>query len=163
VEFCEDSAGGREVVSTDSGQNAMFDIWLMLGLGVPLAPFTLALVLGNRAEDAFRLSMIGSCGDLKVFWSNGLVGLDYDAGHPAAFLAGDRRPSRPRRMDAAGETRVALGLFIYDIEIKRIIGWRYPGPEAADGGIVSECCCRGTALGRAAAYILIIKSCGGIP
>jgi TctA family transporter len=39
-----------------------------------LAPFTLALVLGNRAEDAFRLSMIGSGGDMKVFWSNGLVG-----------------------------------------------------------------------------------------
>src|SRR5450759_977190 len=40
-------------------QNAMFDIWLMLGFGVvgyvfkkisiPLAPFTLALVLGSRA------------------------------------------------------------------------------------------------------------------
>lgn len=43
-------------------------------IGIPLAPFTLALVLGNRAEDAFRLSMIGSGGDLKVFWSNGLVG-----------------------------------------------------------------------------------------
>ena len=38
------------------------------------APFTLALVLGSRAEDAFRLSMIGSGGDMKVFWSNGLVG-----------------------------------------------------------------------------------------
>src|SRR5690349_14717753 len=65
-------------------QNAMFDIWLMLlfgvvgyvfkKIGVPLAPFTLALVLGNRAEDSFRLSMIGSAGDLRVFWSNGLVG-----------------------------------------------------------------------------------------
>ena len=65
-------------------QNAMFDIWLMLGfgvvgyvfkkIGIPLAPFTLALVLGNRAEDAFRLSMIGAGGDMKVFWSNGLVG-----------------------------------------------------------------------------------------
>jgi TctA family transporter len=65
-------------------QNAMFDIWLMLGfgivgyvfkkIGIPLAPFTLALVLGNRAEDAFRLSMIGAAGDLRVFWSNGLVG-----------------------------------------------------------------------------------------
>jgi TctA family transporter len=43
-------------------------------IGIPLAPFTLALVLGNRAEDAFRLSMIGSGGDMKVFWSNGLVG-----------------------------------------------------------------------------------------
>ncbi|HVQ60766.1 MAG TPA: tripartite tricarboxylate transporter permease, partial [Burkholderiales bacterium] len=65
-------------------QNAMFDVWLMLAFGVvgyvfkkisiPLAPFTLALVLGNRAEDSFRLSMIGSAGDLRVFWSNSLVG-----------------------------------------------------------------------------------------
>jgi TctA family transporter len=31
-------------------------------------------VLGSRAEDAFRLPMIGSGGDMKVFWSNGLVG-----------------------------------------------------------------------------------------
>jgi putative tricarboxylic transport membrane protein len=65
-------------------QNAMFDIWLMLGFGVlgyvfkkldyPLAPLTLALVLGSRTEDAFRLSMIGAGGDMRVFWSNGLVG-----------------------------------------------------------------------------------------
>lgn len=65
-------------------QNAMFDVWLMLGfgvlgyvfkkIGIPLAPFTLALVLGNRAEDSFRLSMIGAGGDMRVFWSNGLVG-----------------------------------------------------------------------------------------
>jgi TctA family transporter len=43
-------------------------------VGIPLAPFTLALVLGSRAEDAFRLAMIGAGGDLRVFWSNGLVG-----------------------------------------------------------------------------------------
>jgi len=65
-------------------QNAMFDVWLMLlfgvvgyvfkKIGIPLAPFTLALVLGNRTEDSFRLSMIGAGGDLRVFWSNGLVG-----------------------------------------------------------------------------------------
>jgi putative tricarboxylic transport membrane protein len=65
-------------------QNAMFDIWLMLlfgvigyvfkKVGVPMAPLTLALVLGSRAEDAFRLSMIGAAGDLRVFWSNPLVG-----------------------------------------------------------------------------------------
>jgi len=65
-------------------QNAMFDIWLMLlfgvigyvfkKIGIPLAPLTLALVLGSRAEDSFRLSMIGSAGDMRVFWSNGLVG-----------------------------------------------------------------------------------------
>ena len=67
-------------IGADAIQSAMFDIWLMLGfgvvgyvfkkIGIPLAPFTLALVLGNRAEDAFRLSG----GDMKVFWSNGLVG-----------------------------------------------------------------------------------------
>src|SRR5262249_26377780 len=65
-------------------QNAMFDIWLMVLFGVigyvfkkisiPMAPLTLALVLGSRAEDAFRLSMIGSGGDMRVFFSNGLVG-----------------------------------------------------------------------------------------
>src|SRR6202140_724867 len=65
-------------------QNAMFDVWLMLlfgvvgyvfkKIGIPLAPFTLALVLGNRSEDAFRLSMIGAGGDMRVVWSNGLVG-----------------------------------------------------------------------------------------
>src|SRR5258705_609735 len=65
-------------------QNAMFDVWLMLAFGavgyvfkklnIPLAPFTLALVLGNRAEASFRLSMIGAGGDLRVFWSNWLVG-----------------------------------------------------------------------------------------
>jgi TctA family transporter len=31
-------------------------------------------VLGRRAEDALRLSMIGAGGDLRAFWSNGLVG-----------------------------------------------------------------------------------------
>jgi TctA family transporter len=65
-------------------QNAMFDVWMMLGFGVvgyvfkkmdiPLAPLTLALVLGSRAEDSFRLTMIGSGGNFGVFWSNGLVG-----------------------------------------------------------------------------------------
>lgn len=65
-------------------QNAMFDVWMMLGfgvigyvfkkMGIPLAPLTLALVLGSRAEDSFRLTMIGSGGDFAVFWSNGLVG-----------------------------------------------------------------------------------------
>jgi len=65
-------------------QNAVFDMYLMLVFGVlgyvlkklaiPVAPLTLALVLGSRAEDSFRLSMIGSAGDLQVFFSNGLVG-----------------------------------------------------------------------------------------
>lgn len=64
--------------------NAQFDIWLMLAFGIvgyvfkkldyPLAPLVLALVLGDRAEDAFRQSMLASRGGLAIFWSNGLVG-----------------------------------------------------------------------------------------
>ncbi|MES2759995.1 MAG: tripartite tricarboxylate transporter permease [Pseudomonadota bacterium] len=64
--------------------NAAFDIWLMLAFGIvgyvfkkldyPLAPLVLALVLGDRAEDAFRQSMLASRGGLEIFWANGLVG-----------------------------------------------------------------------------------------
>ncbi|MFN0305646.1 MAG: tripartite tricarboxylate transporter permease [Burkholderiales bacterium] len=64
--------------------NAMFDVWLMLAFGVvgyifkkldyPIAPLVLALVLGDRAETSFRQSMLGSQGDLAVFFSNWLVG-----------------------------------------------------------------------------------------
>ncbi len=64
--------------------NSMFDVWLMVLFGVvgyvfkkldyPLAPMVLALVLGDRAEDAFRQSMLISQGTVTVFFSNGLVG-----------------------------------------------------------------------------------------
>jgi len=64
--------------------NAMLDIWFMLMFGVigyvfkkldyPMAPMVLALVLGDKAEDAFRQSMLISQGDLRVFFSNWLVG-----------------------------------------------------------------------------------------
>ena len=64
--------------------SSMFDVWLMVFFGVlgyafkkldyPLAPLVLALVLGDRAEDAFRQSMLASQGDMAVFFSNGLVG-----------------------------------------------------------------------------------------
>jgi putative tricarboxylic transport membrane protein len=64
--------------------SSMFDVWLMLLFGVvgyifkkldyPLAPMVLALVLGDRAEDAFRQSMLASQGSMTVFFSNGLVG-----------------------------------------------------------------------------------------
>jgi len=63
---------------------SMFDVWLMVGFGVvgyvfkkldyPLAPLVLALVLGDRAEDAFRQSMLMSQGDMSIFFANGLVG-----------------------------------------------------------------------------------------
>ncbi len=64
--------------------NAMLDIWFMMLFGVigyvfkkldyPLAPLVLALVLGDRAEDSFRQSMLISQGSLDVFFANGLVG-----------------------------------------------------------------------------------------
>ena len=64
--------------------NAMLDIWFMLVFGVlgylfkkldyPLAPLVLALVLGDRAEDSFRQSMLIAQGDVGVFFSNWLVG-----------------------------------------------------------------------------------------
>ncbi|MCY1547900.1 hypothetical protein D9M68_839810 [compost metagenome] len=62
----------------------MFDVVLMLGfgalgylfkkLGYPIAPLVLAAVLGDKAEDAFRQSMLFSNGELSIFWSNPLVG-----------------------------------------------------------------------------------------
>ena len=64
--------------------NSMFDVWLMAGFGIlgyvfkkldyPMAPLVLALVLGDRAEDSFRQAMLGSQGDVSVFFSNPLVG-----------------------------------------------------------------------------------------
>lgn len=40
----------------------------------PLAPLVLALVLGDRAEDSFRQAILGSQGEMSIFFSNGLVG-----------------------------------------------------------------------------------------
>jgi putative tricarboxylic transport membrane protein len=67
-----------------SVHNSTFDIMLMMIFGVvgyvfkkcnyPLAPLVLAIVLGDKAEEAFRQSLLGSQGSLGVFWSNGLVG-----------------------------------------------------------------------------------------
>ncbi len=66
-----------------SVHNAMLDVVLMLlfgalgylfkKLGYPIAPLVLAAVLGDKAEDAFRQSMLFSDGQLSVFWSNPLV------------------------------------------------------------------------------------------
>jgi putative tricarboxylic transport membrane protein len=64
--------------------NSTFDVVLMLVFGIigyvmkkcdyPLAPLVLAIVLGDKAEEAFRQSLLASQGNLGVFWSNGLVG-----------------------------------------------------------------------------------------
>jgi putative tricarboxylic transport membrane protein len=72
------------VIGAYTVHNAMLDIWFMMAFGVigyvfkkldyPMAPMVLALVLGDRAEDSFRQSMLISQGSLSVFFSNGLVG-----------------------------------------------------------------------------------------
>jgi putative tricarboxylic transport membrane protein len=64
--------------------SALFDTVLMLVFGVigyvlkkldyPLAPLVLALVLGDRAEQAFRQALLLSQGSFAIFWSNWLVG-----------------------------------------------------------------------------------------
>jgi putative tricarboxylic transport membrane protein len=64
--------------------NALGDVLVMLIFGVvgyvfkkldyPLAPLVLALVLGDMAESAFRQAMLISQGDLRIMFSNWLVG-----------------------------------------------------------------------------------------
>jgi putative tricarboxylic transport membrane protein len=63
--------------------NSLADIAIMMVFGVigyvfkkldyPLAPMVLAIVLGDRAETAFRQSMLMARGDLSVFFANPLV------------------------------------------------------------------------------------------
>ncbi|WP_062228381.1 tripartite tricarboxylate transporter permease [Aureimonas frigidaquae] len=64
--------------------NAEFDVLMAVAFGIvgyifkrldyPIAPLVLAMVLGDKAEDAFRQSMLYSGGSLSIFWSNPLVG-----------------------------------------------------------------------------------------
>ncbi|MBI2218313.1 MAG: tripartite tricarboxylate transporter permease [Candidatus Rokubacteria bacterium] len=59
--------------------NTTFDIWLLLAFGVagyvfkklnyPLAPFVVALVLGDMTEEALRQSLIMSSGSLWIFFT----------------------------------------------------------------------------------------------
>ncbi len=48
--------------------------YLMKALDYPLAPLVLAMVLGDRTEDAFRQSMLISGGKLSVFFASPLAG-----------------------------------------------------------------------------------------
>jgi TctA family transporter len=62
---------------------SLFDVVVALVFGVvgyvfkkldyPVAPLVLAMVLGDRAEVAFRQSMLLSGGSLAIFWSNGIA------------------------------------------------------------------------------------------
>jgi putative tricarboxylic transport membrane protein len=78
-----------------SVHNSAFDIVMMLVFGVvgyglkkcnyPLAPLVLAIVLGDKAEEAFRQSLLASQGGLGIFFSNGLVSTIMGLGLVALF------------------------------------------------------------------------------
>ena len=63
--------------------NNSFDVVMMLVFGIagyfmkktnyPLAPMVLAIVLGDKAEESFRQSLLASQGGFSVFFSNSLV------------------------------------------------------------------------------------------
>jgi len=91
--------------------NSMFDVWMMLVFGVagylfnkldyPLPPLVLAIVLGDRAEEAFRQALLGSQGKLNVFWANPLVGSIMGLGlllllWPIVSWVVDQLKSKPR-------------------------------------------------------------------
>jgi putative tricarboxylic transport membrane protein len=75
--------------------NNNFDVIMMLVFGVvgyffkkcnyPLAPLVLAIVLGDKAEEAFRQSLLISQGSVSVFWSSPLVGTIMALGLVALF------------------------------------------------------------------------------
>jgi len=75
--------------------NNNFDVIMMLVFGVagyffkkcnyPLAPLVLAIVLGDKAEEAFRQSLLLSGGSVTVFWSSGLVSTIMALGLVALF------------------------------------------------------------------------------
>src|SRR5215204_809988 len=70
-------------VGAYSVSNSYLDVMLMIGFGVlgylfkklhyPLAPLVLAIVIGDKAEDAFRQSMLMSKGSIGIFFANTLV------------------------------------------------------------------------------------------
>jgi putative tricarboxylic transport membrane protein len=76
--------------------NSTFDVVMMLVFGVvgyvlkktnyPLAPMVLAIVLGDKAEESFRQSLLASGGSLGVFFSNALVGSIMLLGFVVLFL-----------------------------------------------------------------------------
>jgi putative tricarboxylic transport membrane protein len=47
--------------------------YFMKKTNYPLAPMVLAIVLGDKAEESFRQSLLASQGGFSVFFSNGLV------------------------------------------------------------------------------------------
>jgi TctA family transporter len=63
--------------------NSYLDVLLMMGFGVlgylfkklgyPISPLVLAIVIGDKAEDAFRQTMLMSKGSLAIFFATPLA------------------------------------------------------------------------------------------
>jgi putative tricarboxylic transport membrane protein len=93
--------------------NNTFDVVMMLVFGVlgyvlkkcnyPLAPLVLAIVLGDKAEESFRQSLLGSQGGLGVFFSNWLVGTIMGLGVLALFWPLISRAKDLVRRPSAGQ------------------------------------------------------------
>ncbi|WP_369722481.1 tripartite tricarboxylate transporter permease [Bradyrhizobium sp. LLZ17] len=98
-------------------QNAMFDIWLMLGFGAVGYVFRRSAFLGavyprSRARQP-RRGCLPPVDDRRGWRPQGVLverlgRLDHDARDRAAVLAGDRPLAGPHRMAAAGEARAGL-------------------------------------------------------
>ena len=89
---------GLCAIGAYSVHSSTVDVMLMLVFGVvgyllkkcnyPLAPLVLAIVLGDKAEEAFRQSLLGSQGSLGIFFSNPLVSTIMVLGLIALFWSG---------------------------------------------------------------------------
>jgi TctA family transporter len=108
-------------VGAYSVSNSYLDVLLMLEFGIvgylfkklsyPLAPLVLAIVIGDKAEDAFRQAMLMSKGSLAIFFSNALVatlvfGGDRAAAvtaHSASHACADDKAGIGLRRRAGGE------------------------------------------------------------
>ncbi len=79
-------------------------------LDYPVAPLVLAMVLGDRAEIAFRQSMILGGGSLGIFWNSGIgatlstLALFIRA-YPLLAARRRRRTLAPRRIQPSGPDR----------------------------------------------------------
>ena len=71
--------------------------YLFKKLDYPLAPLVLALVLGDKAEDSFRQSMLLSQGEVSHLLVQRPGRQHHDAGAAAAVLAADLAGASPIR------------------------------------------------------------------
>ena len=114
--------------------NSAFDVVLMLVFGVigyvlkkcnyPLAPMVLAIVLGDKAEEAFRQSLLASQGGARRVLLQRAGRHDHGARPDRAVLAADPdAPGRRMRLRDRGlNTTAGIGI---DSTSQRCLIWNY--------------------------------------